>query len=104
MHTHRVKILDRTDNNDVVVEVAHNLKLIFLPAKDRFFDQYLRVWRCGEASLRNCLEFVRIICRSAAGAAQSERRPDDRGITDLLDDLFSLFPCVGKTAPRTLNA
>src|SRR5258708_5257573 len=104
MHSHRVKILYRANNDDVVVEVAHDLKLVFLPAEDGFFDKDLRIWRGSKAAFRNCLEFVRIIGRAAARAAQRKRRPDDRGVTDLIDDFFGLFPGVGKSTSWTLNA
>ena len=38
---HRVDILDRADDDEVVGDVAHHLELVFLPADDRFLDQDL---------------------------------------------------------------
>ena len=52
MHAHRVEILDRADDHDVVRHVAHHFELEFLPALDRLLDQHLVVGRQLEAPLR----------------------------------------------------
>ena len=41
VHAHRVEVFDGADDDDVVVQVAHHLHLVFFPAQDRFFDQHL---------------------------------------------------------------
>ena len=41
VHAHRVEVLDRAHHHDVVVAVAHQLELEFLPAVDRFLDQHV---------------------------------------------------------------
>ncbi len=41
MHTHRVEVFDRADDDAVVVAIPHDLHLEFLPAEDRFLDQHL---------------------------------------------------------------
>ena len=104
MDAHRIKILDRADDDDVVVEVAHHLKLVFFPAKDRFFDKDLRGRRCRKASACDLLEFFGIERGSAACSTESKARADDRRVADLLDDLFCLFPSVSKSAFGRLNA
>ncbi len=98
MNAHRVKILDRTDDDDVVVEVAHDLELVFLPAEDRFLDEYLRIGRSGEAVASYLLKFLRIISRAAASPAEGKGWTNDRGIARCFNDLASLFPSVCKTA------
>ena len=39
MNTYWVNILNRTDDNSVVGGVTHELKLIFFPAQDAFFEE-----------------------------------------------------------------
>ena len=48
MHAHRIEVLDRADDDAIVVLVAHHLHLELFPAEHRFLDQHLEV---GEASM-----------------------------------------------------
>ena len=41
VHAHRVDVLDRADDDEVVGDVAHHLELELLPADDRLLDQDL---------------------------------------------------------------
>ena len=41
VHAHRVEVLDRADDHDVVVPVAHQLELVLLPAEDRLLEEHL---------------------------------------------------------------
>src|SRR6516162_8343530 len=41
VHAHRVDVLDRADDHDVVIGVAHQLELELLPADDRRLQQDL---------------------------------------------------------------
>src|SRR5713101_6728431 len=41
VHAHRVEVLDRADDDDVVLGVAHHLELELLPAGDRLLDEDL---------------------------------------------------------------
>ena len=38
MHPHRIEILDGTDDDDVIRQVAHHLQLVFLPSQHALFD------------------------------------------------------------------
>ncbi len=78
MHPHRVDILDRADDDAVVVFVAHDFELVLLPAEHRFLDQHLTHRRGAQAAADDFLEFFRVVGDAAAGAAQREGRPDDR--------------------------
>ena len=46
---HRVDVLDRADDHDVVVAVAHHLELELAPAEHRLLDQHLVDRARGEA-------------------------------------------------------
>jgi hypothetical protein len=52
VHAHRIEVLDRADDDDVVVAVAHHLELEFLPAGDRLLDQDLADRRGRQARRR----------------------------------------------------
>ena len=41
MDAHCVEILDRADDDNVVVDIPHDLEFVFFPTHDRDFDQDL---------------------------------------------------------------
>ena len=41
VHSHRVNVLDRAHNDEIVGRVAHDLKFELLPPDDRFLDEDL---------------------------------------------------------------
>ncbi len=79
MDAHRIDILDRADDDAIVVAVPHDLHLIFFPSEQRFLDQHLGGGRRVEAAAHDAHELVAIIGDAAAGAAHGEAGPDDRG-------------------------
>ena len=87
VHAHRVEVLDRADDDAVVVLVANDLHLEFLPAEDRFLDQHLVGRRGIDAALDDVDELGLVVGDAAAGAAERERRPDDRRQPDLVERL-----------------
>ena len=75
---HRVDVLDRADDDDVVVAVAHHLQLELAPAQHRLLDQHLVDRACREA-LRNDLAQLGLgLPHTAALAPHREGRTDDR--------------------------
>ena len=75
---HRVDVLDRADDHDVVVVVAHHLELELAPADHRLVDQDLRDRRGGQPARRDRLGTPPACARDAAAApAERERRADD---------------------------
>jgi hypothetical protein len=104
---HRVDVLDRADDHDVVVAVAHHLELELAPAEHRLLDQHL-VDRAGGEPLGNDLGELRLVVGHAtAVSAERERRPDDDrkgelagregllALLDRLDDLRERHPQPG---------
>ena len=61
VHAHRVEVLDRADDHDVVALVAHELELELLPAEDRLLEEHLG-GRASSAARRR---------RSGAGRSSS---------------------------------
>ena len=72
MHAHRIEVLDRADDDAVVVLVAHHLHLEFLPAEHRFLDQHLVGRRGVDAALDDVDELRLVVGDAAAGAAERE--------------------------------
>ncbi len=102
---HRVEVLDRADDDDVVVEVAHHLELVFLPADDGFLDQDLVDRAHREALAGGELELRRVLGDPSARAAERERRPDDERIgADLGRDAHRLVERVGRRARGHVEA
>ena len=87
MHPHRVQVLDRADDDAVVVLVANDLHLVFLPAEHRFLDQHLVGGRGIDAALDDLDELGLVVGDAAAGAAEREGRPDDGRQADVIERL-----------------
>ena len=83
MHTHRIEIFDRADDDAVVVLVAHDLHFVFFPAEYRGFNQYFSGRRQVETAADDVVEFLAVIGNASPAAAHGERRPDDNRKTDL---------------------
>ena len=75
---HRIDVLDRADDDEVVRDVAHDLELEFLPADHRLLDEDLVDRAELEAALGEIAEFLDVVSDAAADAAERERWPDDQ--------------------------
>jgi len=83
MHPHRVDVLDRAHDDDIVAPVAHHLELELLPAEDAALDQRGVHGRELKRPPHELLELRAVVGDAAARPAQRERRADHRGIADL---------------------
>ncbi len=69
MHAHRIEVLDRADDDAIVLLVAHHLHLELFPAEHRFLDQHF-VGRGGvEAAFDDVEELFLVVGDASAGAA-----------------------------------
>ena len=76
---HRVEVLDRADDDDVVAAVAHHLELELVPAAQRLLDEHLADRALARAPRSTCRSSsARGRAEAAAVAAERERRPQDR--------------------------
>ncbi len=73
---HRVDVLDRADDDEVVGDVAHHLELELFPADHRLLDQDLVHRAHLEAALDQVAELFDVVGDAAADAAHGERRTD----------------------------
>ena len=85
MHAHRIEVLDRTDDHDVVDVVAHDLQLELVPAAHRLLDEHLADRALAQPDLDLRVQLVARVCEAAAVAAERERRPDDGGCRNAFD-------------------
>ena len=70
---HRIEILNRTDDDAIVVLVPHHLGLEFLPANQRFFDEDLADGRRFESALRQQVELFAVVGDAASRSAERVR-------------------------------
>src|SRR5688500_10314826 len=103
MHAHRIEVLDRADDHDVVRQVAHHLQLKFFPAEDRLFNQHFVNWRRSEPTANYFFKLFRIVGSAATGSTERKRWPDDGRIISLLNDLFCFIKRLCETAARHLE-
>ena len=104
VHAHRVEVLDRADDDAVVLLVADNLHLVFLPADQRFVDQQFLGRRQVQATGADFFEFFTVVGDTTTGAAHGERRTDDAREAQALEDGVGFFHAVGDTGARALQA
>ena len=78
VHAHRIEVLDRADDDDVVVRVAHHLELELVPAAHGLLHQHLPDRALAKADLHLAVRSVWRRCEASTVAAERERGPDDR--------------------------
>ena len=103
VHPHRIDVLDRADDDRVVLAVAHHLHLEFFPPEQRFLDQHFGGGRGIEAFAHDLVELGLVIGDPAAGAAEREAGADDRGQSGALEDHARLFERVGHARARAFQ-
>ncbi len=88
VHAHRVEVLDRADDDDVVRAVADDLQLELVPAPHRLLDEHLPDRGLREPALDLPAQPVEVVREASPVAAERERRPHDGGqeqVVELLE-------------------
>ena len=104
MHAHRIDVLDRADDDEVVGPVAHDLELELLPANHRLLEQHLVNRAHVDAAPGNLPEFLDVVRDAAADPTQREGRPDDARKTEDLDGRNGLLDRPHVAALRNVRA
>ncbi len=104
MHAHRIEVLDRADDDAIVLLVAHHLHLELFPAQHRFLDQDFVGGGGVDAALDDLDELRLGVGDAAAGAAHGEGRPDDRGQADRVERAQRVGQVLGLDRARRLQA
>ncbi len=94
--THGVEVLDRTDDHHVVGVVAHDLELVFLPSRDRLFDQDLRHRARRQPVRRDPAHLLGVVGKPGATPAEDERRSHDDRVAHFLGHLHGFIEGVGE--------
>ena len=85
VHAHRIEVLDRAHDHDVVRAIAHDLELELVPAADGILDEHLTDRRLPQPALDVVLEHRAVVGESAAVPAERERGPHDRRDRDAVE-------------------
>ncbi len=95
MHADRIHVFHAADGDRMVRAVAHDLELDFLVSLDGLFDQHLMHRRQTERVGADLDQFLLIVGKSAAGAAQREGRTQDNRVPDMLCRGLGLLEVIG---------
>ena len=95
MHTDRVDVFHAADRNRLVIGVTHDFKFDFLIALHALFDQDLMNRGKLEGIDADLFQFLFVIGKASAGAAQCEGRSQNDRITDMLRGFLGFFQAVG---------
>ena len=104
VYADRVDVFNRAHDDDVVRLVTHELKLVFLPAEDRLFQQDLGRDRRRKTLACDALEVLGGVSETGAEAAHGEGGAHDEGVTEFSCRGVALFHRVGDEGTRDLGA
>ena len=104
MNAHRIDILYRADDDCVVCGVAHHFHFIFFPTQKALINQDLTDGGSVQAGFAKMLIILSVICHAAAGAAQSERRANNCGETDVIQRGHTFFHRLSNRGTRVFKA
>src|SRR5690606_20932221 len=101
---HRIHVLDVADDDHVVIIIAKELELIFLPSEYRLLDEHLVDRAEFESAQHFTLKLILVPDDAAPHAAKCERRTnDDRQSAELLDNLFRVEQRLSRAAAALTN-
>ena len=103
VHPHRVHVLDRAHNDDVVVLVAHEFEFILLPPKDRLFKEHLGGRRVVKTRARDATQIILVVGEPRTKAAHREGGTDDDGVLQILSRLDALIHRVTNVGASTVR-
>src|SRR6185437_4428092 len=103
MYAHGVEVLNRADDDDVVGEVAHYLKLVLLPAQHALFNQALVDGREVEATREDLHQLFAVVGYAASGAAERKAGPDEHGEPDFAREVEAIAQIVHQRGFRHIE-
>ncbi len=104
MDTHRIEVLDGTDDGNVIVRVTEQFQLEFLPAQHRPFHKHFVDGRSRESAVQCLIEELLAVDESAACSAECEGGADHQREPDLLSEFFTLEEGIGSFGGSHLDA
>ncbi len=110
VHAHRIEVLDRADDDAVVVAVAHHLHLVLFPADHRLFEQHFARRRGVEAARhdgprtpRGCTRCRRRVPPSVNDGRIIDREPTSSCTRPALPRACARCGGVGVSRPISLH-
>ena len=97
MHPHRVEVLDRADDNDVIAVITHQLEFVFLPSEDRLLEKYLGGRACLESCAGDASQVGLVVGNPRSGPTHRERGTHNDWIAE---DLNAIEALVERVAHR----
>ena len=94
MYAHGVKILNRTNDDDVVAQIAHDLKFVLFPAENGLFDQGLVHRREIQTAGKNIQQFFAVVSDASTASAQREAWPHNDRKPDFACEFKTVFQIV----------
>ncbi len=104
VHADRIDVFDRADDHDVVLLVAHQLELVFLPAFDAFLDQHLIGRGIVDAGAGDAVQLLLIVGDTGAETTHGEAWANDQRVSELLRDLVDFREGVRDVGARRFRA
>ena len=89
MNSHWIEILDRTNNDHIVVRIAEQFQLKFLPTEQGFLNQHFVDRRCMQTTIKQLVELFLMMHESATSSSKCIRRSYNKWIANSLRDFFS---------------
>jgi len=104
VHAHWVQVFYGADDDDIVLDIAHHLQLVFLPAKNRFLNHDLAGEAGVQALFDDDFKLLHVVGNAAARAPKGEAWPYYYGKPYSGCCIPRLLQSVGKKACRDLEA
>ena len=104
VHADRVDVLDRADDHDVVVAVAHQFELEFLPAFDALLQQHLVGRRVMQAGAGDAVQLLLVVRDTGAEASHGEARAHHQRVSEFGGDGVHFLHGVGNFGARGFGA
>ena len=104
VHAQGIDVFDGGDNHDVVIAIAHELELVFLPAQDGFLNEHVGLRGCSQAAAGDAVQVLIIEGQTGAQTTHGEGRTDNDGQAELVDGLVDLIHVVAHSGAGGLAA
>src|SRR5664280_844047 len=97
---HRIEVLDRADDDHVVVHVAHQFEFVLFPTEYGLFQQHFVNRREIESLGQQIHQLFAVIGDAPATTAERERRPQDQGESELCAELQPILQVIDERGAR----
>ena len=104
MDAHRIKVLNRADNDNVVSIIAHHFHLILFPANNGFFEQHFFDGRKCDPATDHVFELFDVVCNPAARTAQRETGSNNDRQSDVLYCFTCFVDIVNRETPGNVKS